>query len=231
MEKRHKKTLARTFSCGTAGIKFVLAALLIAPALLAFNYLPSDGKFTKTTQVLKVVEVVQRPRSKELVKIYSVVKTHRPDITDSEAWRMSEVILEESVKRNLDPMMVVAVIQVESGFQYTMVSPQGARGIMQIMPDTGKFLSETLKHEYGFRPVSFRPETLDDPLVNIRLGVYYLHDLAKQFQSINLALIAYNAGPAEIQNRLENNLDLTDDYASQVIETYQSYKKSKQPTF
>jgi len=231
MEKRHKKTLARTFSCGTACTKLIFAALLIAPALLAFNYLPRDGKLAKTTQILKVVEVVQKPRSKQLVKIYSVVKANRPDITDSEAWRMSEVILEESVKRNLDPMMIVAVIQVESGFQYTMVSPQGARGIMQIMPDTGKFLSETLKKEYGFRPALFRPESLDDPLVNIRLGVYYLHDLTKQFRNFNLALIAYNAGPADIQNRLENNLALSGDYANQVIETYQKYNTPKPPTF
>jgi soluble lytic murein transglycosylase len=166
-----------------------------------------------------------------LVTIYSVVKSHRPDITDSEAWKVSEVILEESKKRNLDPMLVLAVIQVESGFQYAMVSPMGARGIMQIMPDTGKFLSEIVAQEYGVKPASFRPESLDDPVLNIKLGVYYLHDLKKQFRTLNLALAAYNVGPAEIQNRLENNQELSDEYAVLVRDAYKRYTKGKPATF
>ena len=231
MEKRHKKTLTRTFHCGVIGTKLAIVFALFSPALLAFKPFKTGPHPAKITHIVKIVHVAEKPRSKELVKIFSVVRSHRPDITEAEAWRVSEAILEESAKRNLDPLVVLAVIQVESGFQYTMVSPMGARGIMQIMPETGKFLSESLNNEYGYRAASFRPEALDDPLVNIRLGVYYLHGLTKQFPSLNLALVAYNVGPAEIQNRLEKNLDVSDDYASLVIETYQSYKKSKPPTF
>jgi soluble lytic murein transglycosylase len=139
--------------------------------------------------------------------------------------------LEESLKRDIDPILVLAVIEVESRFQYTVVSPMGARGIMQIMPDTGKFLTETRSHEIGLRPASFRPESLDDPLLSIRLGVFYLHDLRKQFQNLNHALIAYNAGPAEIQNRIENNLELSDEFATVVLDAYQRYQKTRQPTF
>jgi soluble lytic murein transglycosylase-like protein len=63
------------------------------------------------------------------------------------------------------------------------------------------------------------------------LGVYYLHDLTKQFRSLNLALLAYNAGPGEIQNRLENNIAFSEEYATLVLDAYQSFKKSKPPTF
>ena len=231
MEKRRKKTHAGTLSCATACSKFALAALLFVPALLAFKHLANDTKVVKTTQVLKIVQVTEKPRPRELVKIYSIVKSHRPDIGESEAWRVSEVILEESLKRDLDPILVLAVIEVESRFQYTAVSPMGARGIMQIMPGTGKFLTETRGQEIGLRPASFRPESLDDPLLNIRLGVFYLHDLKKQFQNLSHALIAYNVGPAEIQNRIENNLELSDVYATLVLNAYQRYKKTKQPTF
>jgi soluble lytic murein transglycosylase len=231
MEKRHKKTLARTLGCGTACTKLILVTAIFVPALLAFTRLPDDAKSPKTTQIRKIVEVIEKPRPKELVTIYSVVKSHRPDITDSEAWKVSEVILEESKKRNLDPMLVLAVIQVESGFQYAMVSPMGARGIMQIMPDTGKFLSEIVAQEYGVKPASFRPESLDDPVLNIKLGVYYLHDLKKQFRTLNLALAAYNVGPAEIQNRLENNQELSDEYAVLVRDAYKRYTKGKPATF
>ena len=227
MEKRRKKPLSRTLSCG----KITLVIGLFVPALLAFKNLTKDNKVVRTTEILKIVQITEKPRPRELVKIYSIVKSHRPDITESEAWRVSEVILEESQKRDIDPILVLALIEVESRFQYTVVSPMGARGIMQIMPDTGKFLSETRGHEIGVRPASFRPESLDDPLLSIRLGVFYLHDLKKQFQNLNHALIAYNAGPAEIQNRIENNLELSDEFATIVLDAYQRYQKARQPTF
>jgi soluble lytic murein transglycosylase-like protein len=92
-------------------------------------------------------------------------------------------------------------------------------------------LTETRGHEIGLRPASFRPESLDDPLLSIRLGVFYLHDLKKQFQNLNHALIAYNAGPAEIQNRIENNLELSHEFATVVLDAYQRYQKTRQPTF
>ena len=227
MEKRRKNPLARTLSCG----KITLVVALFVLALLAFKNLTKNNKVVRTTEILKIVHITEKPRPRELVKIYSIVKSHRPDITESEAWRVSEVILEESLKRDIDPILVLAVIEVESRFQYTAVSPMGARGIMQIMPDTGKFLTETRGHEIGLRPASFRPESLDDPLLSIRLGVFYLHDLKKQFQNLNHALIAYNAGPAEIQNRIENNLELSDEFATIVLDAYQRYQKARQTTF
>lgn len=182
-------------------------------------------------RIVKVVEVSAKPRSKELVKIYSIVKSHRPDITDSETWQVAEVILEESSKRKIDPLLVLALIQVESGFQCAAVSSVGARGIMQIMPDTGRSLTHTVGREYGLRPAAFKPESLDDPVLNIRLGVYYLHNLYRQFHDLNLLLIAYNAGPAEAQSRLDNNMEFSDDFAALVLDAYQRYQRVKQPAF
>ena len=231
MHKPQQKKFADTFSQSTVCCQLIAIVVLFAPAFLAFHQFSSNPEIGKAKLFLKIIDIGEKPRPKELVKIFSIVKSRRPDMIDAETWRVAEVILEESVKRHLDPMMVVAVIQVESGFQNRMVSPMGARGLMQIMPETGKYLTETLSQEYGFRAAAFRPESLDDPLFNIRLGVYYLHDLTKQFQNLNLALIAYNAGPAETQNRLEKNLELSNEYATAVLDTYQSYKKTKLPTF
>lgn len=231
MEIRNKNTHTRTLSCGSICAKLSLAVALFMPALIAFRGFPESGKARKVTEIVKIVEVVEKPRPKELVKVYNIVKSHRPDITDSEAWRVSEVILEESLKRNLDPMLVLAVIEIESRFQYSMISPVGARGIMQIMPDTGKFLTDAVGRELGLHSVAYRPESLDDPILNIRMGVYYLHDLRKQFRNLNLALIAYNAGPAELQNRLENNQEFPQEYATLVLDAYKRYTNRKAPTF
>lgn len=181
--------------------------------------------------ISNAVEVIDRIRPKELVMINAILRSHRPDISESESWRLSEIILEESAKRQLDPLLVTALIQVESGFRSAVVSPMGARGMMQIMPDTGKFLAEAVAGEYGLQLAAFTPESLDDPVFNLRLGIYYLHDLTKQFQHLNLALTAYNFGPADTQSRLENNLDLSDAFASLVLDAYQRHKKIRQPAF
>ena len=177
------------------------------------------------------IQTAERVRPKELVKINAILRSHLPEISESETWRLSEVILEESLKRHLDPILVLALIRVESGFKTDVVSPMGARGIMQIMPDTGKFLATALAGEYGFHPTSFKPESLDDPVLNVRLGIFYLHDLKKQFQQVTHVLTAYNFGPADTQNRLENNLDLPGEFAALVLDAYERYKQTKLPSF
>src|SRR5262245_53697565 len=142
MVKRPRKTLASTLSRSGACSQFVLVFVLFAPALVAFHSLDNEREAGPTAKTARETESPDTVRSDELTAIFTVVQSRRPDVNDAEAWQVAEVILEESLKRRLDPMMVLAVIQVESGFQYRMVSPRGARGIMQIMPETGRFLTE-----------------------------------------------------------------------------------------
>src|ERR1044071_4821629 len=230
MEKRRKKTLARTLICATSCAKLLTVVALFAPSLLSFQQIFSPPEKLAPAARTTVVEPAPKPRSRDLVRVYSIVKGHRPEIAEAEAWRIAETILEESSKRKLDALLISAVIQVESGFQDSAVSPSGARGLMQIMPETGRALNRALRHEMGVRAAAFKPEWLDNPFVKIRLGVYYLHGLKKQFRDLNLALTAYNFGPTEIQNRLENNLELSSEYAGSVLQTYRNLK-SKQPSF
>jgi soluble lytic murein transglycosylase len=229
MEQRLKKTPTLTLGCATACAKFALIVILFIPALSAGKFRSDrpDGAIPK--QIVKIVDVRERQPPKEFVRIYSIVRSYRSDIAESEIWRISDVIFEESAKRAIDPLLVLALIHVESRFQSAAVSPMGARGMMQIMPDTGKFLAETLAREDGFHPAAFRPESLDDPVLNVRLGIYYLQDLHKQFQHLNLALAAYNCGPGEVQNRVENNLQMSDEFATLVLDAYQRFKKTKTP--
>ena len=225
MEKRHKKALARTLNCGAACTRLVLLVALFIPAFWSSARTFAPLEQPAQPRAGNAFATTERPRVKQLVQAYAIVKFRRPDITDTEAWRISEVIVEESSNRQLDPLLVLAVIQIESNFQQAAVSPMGARGLMQIMPDTGRYLAEALHRERGLRPAVFRPESLDDPSYNIRLGTYYLHGLRNKFRDINLALIAYNLGPGEVQNRIENNLDFSDQFAAVVLDTYHSYKK------
>ncbi|MBI1997986.1 MAG: lytic transglycosylase domain-containing protein [Deltaproteobacteria bacterium] len=140
------------------------------------------------------IHATPAPTPKELVRIYDVVKLNRPEISDAEAWKVSDAILEESAKHNLDPILIAALIEVESGFQSAAISPMGARGIMQIMPEVGKAIAREvgLREDSGYD--AFRPEHLDDPVLNIKLGIYYLYGLKKIFRSLNHALVAYSHG-------------------------------------
>jgi soluble lytic murein transglycosylase len=230
MEKRPKKALTHTLGWATGCLKLALIAVLSLPGFVATGYVPPPH-YKTLEPTLSRAHAVDRPRSRELVKIFSIVEANRPDLLEKEAWDLAEVILSESSKYKLDPILILAVIDVESKFQFGAVSPAGARGIMQIMPGTGKFLVEnveTLAKEIQVE--QFMPEHLDDPIVNIKLGTYYLHDLRKSFRNVNNALIAYNLGPTELRLRMENQIEYNGEYANAVLTAYQKFKKVKLPT-
>jgi len=226
MQKRCKKTLTRTLGWAATCAHIALIGTLFAPGF----YLLREVQ-VKVPDVKSLLHLMPVPKYKELVRIYDVVKSNRPEIGESEAWRVADVILEESSKHNLDPILVAALIEVESGFRPTVVSPVGARGIMQIMPDVGKAIAQEigLKIDSGSNP--FRPEQLDDPVLNIKLGTYYLNDLKKNFRSLNHALVAYNVGPTEMRNRLENEIDFPIEFVNAVLSVYRKYQKPTPPLF
>lgn len=113
-------------------------------------------------------------------------------------------------KHGIDKNLVMAVIDVESGFNAGAVSPAGAQGLMQIMPSTGRDLD------------------LDDPFdptENIDAGIRYLRFLIDKFPDRKLAIAAYNAGP----NAVEKYggippYDETRDYVRKVYSRLQHYE-------
>ena len=231
MEKRPKKTPTLTLCWATSCLKLALTVILLLPGLVATGYIPQHYQ-TIAPILARQVRTIEKPRPRELVKVFSIVEANRPDIREWEAWELSEVILKESSKYKLDPILILAVIDVESKFQFGAISPAGARGIMQIMPATGKFLVRRVRGlAEEIKPDQFTPELLDDPIVNIKLGTYYLHDLRKSFQNVSKALIAYNLGPTELRIRMENQIEYTDEYANAVLAAHQKFKKIKPPTF
>ena len=231
MEKRPEKTPTHTLCWTASCLKLALTVILLLPGLVATGYIPQHYQTMEPIVALQA-RAIETPRPRELVKIFSIVEANRPDIMEREAWELSEVILKESSKYRLDPILVLAVIDVESKFQFGAVSPAGARGIMQIMPATGRFLVRSVRElAEEIKAEHFTPEHLDDPIVNIKLGTYYLHDLRKSFQNVSKALIAYNLGPTELRIRMENQIEYTDQYATAVFAAHQKFKKIKSPTF
>lgn len=229
METRPKKTLPRTLRWSTYCAKFAVVGILFAPFLYALTQ--TRAPEAKPAIQSAPVPLAVAPRPKEIVAIYDVMKTSRPEISDAEAWKVSDAIWKESAKHNLDPILIAALIEVESGFQSLAVSPMGARGIMQIMPDVGQAIAREIGLPEASGTGAFTPAHLDDPVLNIKLGIYYLYGLKNSFRSLNLALVAYNVGPTEMRNRLDNDIDVPVDFANAVLAVYRKYQNSKSPAF
>ncbi|MEE3234310.1 MAG: transglycosylase SLT domain-containing protein [Candidatus Latescibacterota bacterium] len=115
-----------------------------------------------------------------------------------------EQILNSAEEAEVDPYLVLSVIRQESRFNKKAISRVGARGLMQIMPQTGKTLAGNL----GIN--DFQRSNLFDPGLSIRFGAFFLGNQIKYFKesmashmSFELSLAAYNAGPHNARNWLE----------------------------
>lgn len=102
-------------------------------------------------------------------------------------------VFQYAVAYEVDPFLVAAVIRTESKFVAVARSPKGAMGLMQMMPETGRWVAEQVGRD------DFRPELLNDPEVSIRFGVWYLASLKKEFKGNEiLMLAAYNGGRGNV---------------------------------
>jgi soluble lytic murein transglycosylase len=159
--------------------------------------------------------------SGEIYKIYSVLRSHNKDLDKSATWIIAKTIQEESKKYSLDPMLVLAVIKVESSFRHLAVSPVGARGLMQIRP----FVANALASEVDLKTWN-GIASLDDPVLNIKIGVFYLNRLKKRFRDMKLALTAYNWGPTRIGYKLAGKRSVPTKYAIKVLSAYRLYRQN-----
>lgn len=121
----------------------------------------------------------------------------------------------------VDYELLQALIAAESGFNVTAVSPKGALGLMQLMPDTAR--------RYGVDGDKKTPieKKLFDPKTNVRTGTRYLRDLIKMFPGeLELAVASYNAGEGAIikaGNKIPNYKE-TQAYVKTVMQLYRGLK-------
>lgn len=102
--------------------------------------------------------------------------------------QLAGAIVRESEAARLDPLLVLAVIEVESQFDVEALSGAGAMGLMQLREATLR--GELRRHGLD--------GDLRDPVMNVRAGVRYLRRLLDAFSEQDVALMAYNAGPNRI---------------------------------
>ena len=104
----------------------------------------------------------------------------------------------------VNPALTLGVIRQESSFDTDVVSPAGARGLMQLMPATAAQVSRRL----GIAGLGVTSSLTGNPALNLRLGTAYMRELLDQFDNaVPLAVAAYNAGPGRVRDWLAVNND------------------------
>lgn len=148
-------------------------------------------------------------------------------------------------KHQLDPFWVLSVMWTESHFKHESTSKKGARGLMQIMPQTymeilsemrnkGIFLEsdrgeDYLRYQYGQAFYDLGYSQLVSKLRNLEVGIYYLKGLLDAFNNNHYyATVAYNMGPYWTKSQLRNNMPVgkKNHYLNKVLKNYYHITKT-----
>jgi soluble lytic murein transglycosylase len=112
---------------------------------------------------------------------------------------------------SVDPELVYSIMREESGYRPQVVSPVGARGLLQIMRETGAQLAGRTGR------TGFNADDLFDPRMNIELGSFYLGELRRLFPSkISASIASYNAGPHVVTDWVEGDPRPDDEWVESI---------------
>lgn len=185
-------------------LTFVLIACIVPSYADIYKYEDEEG-------VLHITNVPSNPKAKYVM----IVKEKRVLIQKGlDVRQYDKLITQAAGKFNLDAALLKAVIKAESNFNHKAVSRAGAKGLMQLMPQTASALN------------------VDDvfhPGDNIEGGARYLRYLLNLYNgNLTLALAAYNAGEGAVAkyNQSVPPYPETQNYVKRVLALYESYGKS-----
>jgi len=193
----------------------VTLILLFCPFFLVF---PSSAGIYKYVDEKGVIHFTNCPRDPKF-KLY--IRESKEDVGDEnqsssvsyikDSNQFDSLISELSKKYQLDFALIKAIIRAESGFNPTAVSRKGAKGLMQLMPDTA---------------LRMNVSNIFNPRENMDGGVRYFKYLLSLFNNdLRLSLAAYNAGENVVgELRSIPPYRETIDYVKRVMSYYQSYK-------
>jgi len=152
---------------------FIVGAFMLAimPSLLThYRSMQTERGFSPLSALLQPSE---QPASKPL--------SVPPSKTDP---FFRSIIKDASARYGVEAELIQAIIMAESSYNPRAISKRGAQGLMQLMPETSRFLGV---------------DNPFDPRENILGGSWYLRDMLNEFGSLDLALAAYNAGPSAVR--------------------------------
>lgn len=124
--------------------------------------------------------------------------------------KYEDIVEKYSSKYEVDKYLIYAIIKAESNFNDEATSSKEAKGLMQLMPNTAKDISKTFDISENINFEAFSKEEISkkllDPELNINLGTKYISILIGKYKSVELALVAYNAGSGNVDNWIEQGI-------------------------
>lgn len=199
-------------------IKSIILVTLILIVFLttvsfSYKYFTVEEAKTKINQIeqtmtdLRVTMNLNSKRQYEIQRIIQIIDYYNNGMPADEKYMIANEIYRMSMKyTNLNIDLICATITHESALTWKkdIVSPVGALGLMQIMPQTGQELAKEEEIEWT------SPEkVLFDPILNIRLGCRYLSNLVHEYE-IDGGLAAYNGGEKRAALWIKNRNHKTD---------------------
>lgn len=164
-----------------------LHIMIFSTLVLLAAHSAAEADFYQYMDAEGVVHITNVPTSSQYRWMMSEKKAVKPVYDSGETpsgKRFEDLIYLTSAKYGVDPALVKAIVKAESDFDTRAVSEDGARGLMQLMPETARLM--------GVRDVH-------DPEENVDGGIRYLSRLLKMFDwNVPLAVAAYNAGEAAV---------------------------------
>lgn len=152
--------------------------------------------------------------------VLDILRENRTGLASAEEFKLAQVITGEAVAHRIDPLFILALIKTESTFYNWSRSFNGALGLMQILPATGKGIAEELNLKWAGN------ETLLDPFMNVKMGIHYFSTLKDRFNDDTArTLAAYNIGPTYLSSNMDAGMDVTGGFVKKVLENYMDMKE------
>jgi soluble lytic murein transglycosylase-like protein len=172
--------------------------LLVVPISAALTQAPDNEALLRIEPVIVQRDAEWQDRRAKIghaVEHYGIDRELAADIYDL------------AQEEGIPPGIAFALVQVESEYDERAVSPEGARGLTQLMPATARYLEPQL-----------REEELFDRRTNLRLGFRYLRMMLTRYDDdLRLALLAYNRGPGTVSRHLAQGEDPGNGFARRVL--------------
>lgn len=172
-----------------------------------------------TASYLSCISISHFRHIKPVTKIQTILDREATRLDAETRNKLESTILQLAADYNFDPLLIMAVMHVESRFQPQAKSFAGALGLMQVRPIVVREVASQLQiapHDH--------PKLLSSIEFNVRVGVHYLDFLRKKFKGdLKKALMAYNRGPTAAARSYGGRPAPDGGYQGKVLKRYAEY--------
>jgi soluble lytic murein transglycosylase-like protein len=192
------------------------------PAVAEVAPTPAPARVSPPEAVAPAPETpLVRPRIAD--RIAELLVVHAPDLSPVDRARVALAVESAQQAHELDPLLILAIIEQESDFNPRARSRHGSMGLMQVKP----FVARDIAKRHGIPWTG--PRTLLDPAANVSIGACYLGEMFEMYEDPALAISAYNLGPYRVQKLVARGHQPRPKYLSDVLARYQVFSSEFGP--